>query len=121
MARLLLGPILLLLINGWIDFANYSLLPYSHSQTGQSVEFDDYDTMYEWVAEEIFEIEEAQPEQEGETDYTGKINPYKVTLDEYTAEYKIRRFNGSVSLVSYIAHNQLSKGYGGQWVPPPIV
>ncbi len=106
-------------MNGWIDYSNYALKPMINSKTGQSIIFDDYDTLYEWVAEEICEVEEALPEQEGDNDDTGKINPNSVALENNRIEFTITQILPSVSYKALRQTDQLSKGHFLQWTPPP--
>jgi hypothetical protein len=65
-------------VNGWVDYANHSLRYASWTTTYNAIAQDDFDTIYEWVAEDWFDLENAIPEQEGDSDNTGKIVDIKI-------------------------------------------
>jgi hypothetical protein len=77
-ARFVFWILLLLLVNGWIDYANQSLRNNNWALQYDSISIDDYDTIYEWVAEELFDVENAVPEQKGDTDDPGKVVDLKI-------------------------------------------
>jgi hypothetical protein len=64
---------LIILVNGWVDYANNALRNTSYFQAYDAIQIDDYDTLYEWIAEDVFGVEDAIPEQEGDADDSGKI------------------------------------------------
>jgi hypothetical protein len=81
-AGMLFWLMLMLLVNGWVDGANASLRDsrFVDKAQNQLLE-DDFDTFYEWIAESYFDIEDAVPEQNGDSDDTGKMNALKIVLD----------------------------------------
>jgi hypothetical protein len=112
---------LILLVNGWVDYANASLRDvrinlYTHSHLME----DDYDTLYEWVAESLFDVNEAIPEQEGDSDDTGKISPAKIVIASCTSmihDFAIPPLNGVFYPSKHLRIPlpvELSI-----WVPPP--
>lgn len=72
--------VLLLLINGWVDFASNFLTNKQYNPLGNQIVFDDIDSCYEWIAEEIFGIENAIPEGENGSDEQGSTHNIKITL-----------------------------------------
>jgi hypothetical protein len=80
LSKLVFWVVLVLLTNGWVDYANQSLRGNSWTKAYDAVTLDDFDTFYEWIAEEIFDVDNAIPEQEGDSDHSGKIVDVKIAL-----------------------------------------
>jgi hypothetical protein len=79
-AQYVFWAMLLLLVNGWVDFANHALTNKQYSLSSSQFIFDDFDTCYEWIAEEIFGVENAIPEEENGSDEQGSTQNLKITL-----------------------------------------
>jgi hypothetical protein len=112
---------LMLLVNGWVDGANASLRDSRivHSAQNQLLE-DDFDTFYEWIAESYSDIEDAVPEQKGDSDDTGKMNPVKIVLD--SERHLLHDFSIPNLNTKYIVVNTLNlPPYINLsiWDPPP--
>ena len=120
-ARLVFGFMTVLLINGWIDHSNLGIIPQANVQTGYQMSWDDFDNMYEWVAEELFDVEEALPEQEGDNDDAGKINPYKISLATIDLQEITFFFFAHSDLTKTIYSFKICKGFTGTLTPPPNV
>lgn len=97
-ARKIFWLILILLVNGWVDYANASLkYVQSNIYTHDYLLQDDFDTLYEWVAESLFDVEDAIPEQEGDADDNGKISPAKILLASGSSiihEFSLKTLSG---------------------------
>lgn len=79
-AQYVFWAMLLLLVNGWVDFANHALTNKQYSLSSGQFVFDDFDTCYEWIAEEVFGVEDAIPEEENGSDEQGSTQNPKITL-----------------------------------------
>jgi hypothetical protein len=120
-AKCIFVAVLILLVNGWVDFANHSLRNVSWTHTYAAVVLDDYDTFYEWVAEDLFNIEDAIPEQEGDSDDTGKVVDIKVYfVHKQVALSPLPVITKGDPEFFYLLH-QLKNLPVSIWDPPPNV
>jgi hypothetical protein len=110
---------LLLLMNGWVDYANYALRNTGYFNTYNAVAIDDYDTLYEWIAEDVFGVEEAIPEQEGDADDSGKIVDIKLVPLGGTSALQLSLLPEAVT--HRVAYNtgQWENPSFNIWDPPP--
>ncbi len=120
-ARYIFGAMLVLLVNGWVDHANHSLRNVSWSQLYDAWAIDDFDTFYEWVAEDLFDVEDAIPEQESDSDNTGKMVNIKIFLsNKHVALSPLTLTTQRGFEFFYILH-QLENLPVSIWDPPPNV
>lgn len=113
--------VLILLVNGWVDYANHSLRNPSWTKSYDSVLQDDYDTFYEWIAEELLDIENSIPEQDGDKDDTGKIVDLKIYTDVKQLVINLMLFNEGENVDFFYILQQWDNPPIGIWDPPPNV
>ena len=120
-ARTTFWVMLLLLANGWVDLANSSLRSNSWVRSYDAVVFDDFDTLYEWIAEELFDVEEATPEQENDPDDHGKNTTLKVTLASHTLDLHLDQDRYQQQMGLPFPAKMMKNIALGIWDPPPNV
>jgi len=114
---------LILLVNGWVDYANASLRNTRITPAGQAYFLqDDFDTFYEWIAESFFDIEDAVPEQKGDSDDAGKINVAKIILVSERLNLQDFSIPESTQQYSFVYKLRLPPHINlSIWDPPPNV
>ncbi len=120
-AQYVFWAMLLLLVNGWVDFANHALSNKQYNLSTGQIIFDDFDTCYEWIAEEMFGLEDAIPEEENGSDEQGSTQNLKITLafNEFTTYVVIPAFYES-QYADYIL-SKIPYPFIAGWVQPPNV
>ena len=111
--------VLALLVNGWVDFANHSLRGSSWLKANDAIVADDYDTLYEWIAEEWFDVEQAIPEQEQDADDNAKSPTVKLTLACHHVSIEIPGIGNLIFHHTFSRLERYNPPHLGLWAPPP--
>lgn len=111
-----------MLVNLWVDVNDWAFTTTTDANGTSVASYDDFDSLYEWVAEELFAMDEATPENEGSADDNGegKVLITKITWIQqgFGVHCKIGLATPAITYFTN-RHETLTNPWQPVWLPPP--
>jgi hypothetical protein len=111
-----------MLVNLWVDVSDWAFAQAQHNDGVFKTTYDDFDSLYEWVAEALFALEDATPENDEspDTNSEGKVLKTKITWMQQAVSNKYTIGTGE-PLKNYTLnpHETLTNTWQPVWSPPP--
>jgi hypothetical protein len=120
--KILLWVVLVMLVNLWVDVNDWAFAQAQHNDGVAKTTYDDFDSLYEWVAEALFALEDATPENDESPDNNGegKVLITKITWMQQAVS-AIYTIGTTEPLKNYTLnlHETLTNPWQPVWSPPP--